>query len=40
MRFTHALASWSLVGAAAAVEMSRYAPASDVEPAFASYLKE
>ncbi|KAK8022970.1 hypothetical protein PG991_006851 [Apiospora marii] len=40
MQFRHALASWTLVGAAAAVNMSRYAPASDVEPAFATYLEE
>ncbi|KAK7991897.1 hypothetical protein PG988_000691 [Apiospora saccharicola] len=40
MKLSHAIASLPLLGAAAAVEMSRYAPASGVEPAFASYLKE
>ncbi|KAK8116167.1 hypothetical protein PG984_012669 [Apiospora sp. TS-2023a] len=40
MKLSHAIASLPLMGAAAAVEMSRYAPTSDVEPAFASYLKE
>ncbi|KAK7943072.1 uncharacterized protein PG986_012185 [Apiospora aurea] len=40
MKLNHVVASLPLMGAAAAVEMTRYAAASDVEPAFATYLKE
>ncbi|KAK8045039.1 hypothetical protein PG993_005063 [Apiospora rasikravindrae] len=40
MKLSHVITILSSVGAAAAVEMARYAAASDVEPAFASYLKE
>lgn len=40
MKTSHFIASLSLVGAVAAVEMTRYAAAAGVEPGFASYLKE
>ncbi|TLD07572.1 hypothetical protein PgNI_10148 [Pyricularia grisea] len=40
MKINNVIASLSLLGAATAVEMTRYAAASGVEPAFESYLKE
>ncbi|TLD09721.1 hypothetical protein PspLS_11372 [Pyricularia sp. CBS 133598] len=40
MKINNVIASLSLLGAATAVEMTRYAAASDVEPAFEGYLKE
>lgn len=40
MKINNVIASLPLLGAAAAVEMTRYEPAANVEPAFAGYLKE
>ncbi|KAK6854448.1 hypothetical protein PG995_009541 [Apiospora arundinis] len=40
MKTSHIIASLPLVGTVLAVEMSRYVAAPDVEPEFASYLKE